>query len=475
MFSEIFIRELQEHIKSLKLLVIFIFFIVLTIVSSLLFINDHNERVSQFNRNMTETNQTISKNVDRSYALYRLFSYNWEGPYVYKQPNRLGFITRGKAEYLPNAFSPSAFRVYGPFKKTSTNIMIGQPGMLDWSLIFSVVLSFAAIVLTFDSICGERERGTLRLLLTNRVSKFTLLMGKFAGVMAALAIPLLLAVLIQILILQLGGILFSGGDWVRIGLSVLFTLVYVAFFSMLGLLLSCSFRNSSTSIVTGLLVWALIVVVIPGLSSLFARDLVKIPTREQAYDRAGEQWDAAFEKYTREHPDMLPGYSGHWSPGEPLERAIVIADAWSKIIQTFRNQQIHQVLVARRLSLLSPAAAYQYGLESLVEAGIYHYRKFFSQVMEHRLAQRRFLVDKYPASTRWFYNYRGGATIEDEEIYRSLGEVAVGLNEVPRFEERPLSLGQNMHTSALYLLLMLAYTAISFIGATIVFLRYDVR
>ena len=62
------------------------------------------------------------------------------------------------------------------------------------------VLSLIAILFTFDSISGERERGTLRLMLANSIPRHTVLLGKFLGALISISAPLTLAVLMNLLI-----------------------------------------------------------------------------------------------------------------------------------------------------------------------------------------------------------------------------------------------------------------------------------
>ena len=66
-------------------------------------------------------------------------------------------------------------------------------GSLDLAFIVKVVLSLFAILLTFDAICGEREGGTLKLVLSNAVPRDRVILGKLVGGFLALVVPLALA------------------------------------------------------------------------------------------------------------------------------------------------------------------------------------------------------------------------------------------------------------------------------------------
>jgi ABC-type transport system involved in multi-copper enzyme maturation permease subunit len=69
----------------------------------------------------------------------------------------------------------------------------------------------------FDAICGEKERGTLKVLLSNSVPRDLVLLGKWIGGYISLAIPFLIALLGGIAYVYITGALqFKGkfcNDW----------------------------------------------------------------------------------------------------------------------------------------------------------------------------------------------------------------------------------------------------------------------
>ena len=54
-------------------------------------------------------------------------------------------------------------------------------GGLDFLFSVTVVFSLLALLFTHDSICHERERGTLKLMLANPLPRDKILLGKFLG------------------------------------------------------------------------------------------------------------------------------------------------------------------------------------------------------------------------------------------------------------------------------------------------------
>ena len=477
MLLQIVIKEIQEHLKSLRLLLTCLLLIALMVVSAVFFISEYQQQMADFSRNRNETLERLSQYASRPVALIWVFSYNWDGPWIYKTPNHLNFVSEGHDRDLPNAFSPSAFKIYGPTKRIRTNVLLWRSEALDWGIIIGIILSFAALILVYDAVCGERELGTLRLNLANSVSKSTLILAKFIGGLISLALALLLGILLHLIILiGFGNIPFRGVDWGIIGLVCLLAVLYISAFLMLGLFISSRVKESATSLVVSLLCWALLVVVIPGLGGLISSRMTSLPTSEEVFRDANRAERETLVSYNKKNPEMEgSSYSGHWSPGEPLERALVGSDAWSKVFDSYRNQMIYQVEIAQKVTLVSPTACFQYGLETLVESGIFHYKRFFEQVQDYRLAMRQFLIDNYPLPLKW---HAWNESIPEEERRigrRKIEAITLDFDSIPKFEDKQTGMRKLVVRALPYFLLLFLFNALFFMGAYVSFIRYDVR
>ena len=81
--------------------------------------------------------------------------------------------------------------------------------------ISSVLLSLLAVVLGFDGICGERERGTLKQLLTNPIPRAHVVLGKLVGGVISLCVPLTSFLLCLLIVVANDDVVLSADDWVR--------------------------------------------------------------------------------------------------------------------------------------------------------------------------------------------------------------------------------------------------------------------
>ena len=106
---------------------------------------------------------------------------------------------------------------------------------VDWGNIISIVLSLVAILFTFDAISSEKEHGTLRLTLSNSISRGTVLVSKFLAALITISIPFLIAALINLFLLYTSGsIVLRSSEWLRLGVIVFIAVVFVSIFLAFG-------------------------------------------------------------------------------------------------------------------------------------------------------------------------------------------------------------------------------------------------
>ncbi len=123
------------------------------------------------------------------------------------------------------------------------------------------LLPLIALLLSFDSIAGEVDRGTLQLLLATPIRRSELLLGKFLGHVSVLAIAVVIGYGLAggLALAQAEGSVTATsitGLLRLIGSSVLMGAAFVA----LGLLLSALARQTATAAAMAILTWLLCVV-----------------------------------------------------------------------------------------------------------------------------------------------------------------------------------------------------------------------
>jgi ABC-type transport system involved in multi-copper enzyme maturation permease subunit len=457
MLREIILRELLDHLRSLRFSLTFLLSVILMLTGSVLYVHDYRQQVADYSENVNENLRLLREKAKK--GLYEVVSFP-PNQIIYRSPNPLGFIAGGGEKDLPNAFEVDAFELKGPMMKLRGNYTLWRFEGLDWVFIVGVILSFAALVLTYDGISGERERGTLRLSLSNPLPRSTLLLGKYIGATVTLAIPLIVGICTSALIVSLLGVSKIGmTNWMRIGLITFISTLYISVFTMLGLFISGLTRSSRVSLVFSLLAWVCLVVLIPRTGGLLASGLIELPDERIVSGRAWEATMEVVRRYGR------GGFSWNWSPGEPLSHSVKVADAQLAIWEDYRNRQLNQVKLARSLTSISPAVIYRNACERLIGTGIGHYERFLKEAKEYRRALLQFTYEKYRFSPDVF--------LRGEELGK-LSEIKISFDEVPKFRDKPPDIPASFADASWDILLLFLFNVVLFIGATLAFIRYRI-
>ena len=149
-----------------------------------------------------------------------------------------------------------------------TNPLLNLFTSIDIVFIFEVVLSLIALIFAYDAIAGERERGTLRLVVTHPVRRGQILLAKYISAMLCLLVPLLISLLLAVILLTTSTVIsLSIGDFLRIGGIILSSIVYLSVFYLIGMLISTVTRRTGTALMLAMFVWGFWVLVYPNADS----------------------------------------------------------------------------------------------------------------------------------------------------------------------------------------------------------------
>jgi ABC-type transport system involved in multi-copper enzyme maturation permease subunit len=124
---------------------------------------------------------------------------------LHKRPSPLSIYVNGVQDLIERTFWYQK-GMYEPIEASSgfkLDIYRELFPVMDFAYIVKVVLSFIAMIVGFDLLCGEKLRGTLRLMVSNSVPRNIVILGKIIGNAITIAIPFILATLFYYIILQL--------------------------------------------------------------------------------------------------------------------------------------------------------------------------------------------------------------------------------------------------------------------------------
>jgi ABC-type transport system involved in multi-copper enzyme maturation permease subunit len=472
MLYQIIRKEILENLMSLRFTLSLLLTLCLFAVSSFVFVDDHREQLSDY---WQRTNENLAGFEQQSDHLYKLAFYDQN---VYRKPKLLTLCAGGFEESLPSRFVFDAFSTSLPQLAGQSNFTLPRFTDLDWAYIVSLILSFIAFVFTYDSICGEREKGTLRLMLAGATPRVTFLLGKYLGLMLTLGIPLLLGILVNlIIVVALRVDVIGPAIWIKIISIIVLSFLYLSIFIFLGLFVSARTARSSISMATLLLVWVVLIILVSSLGRIFS-DRLSHSSGVEDFERAKS------EAIRRVDDDMSAGKFGEragartpnikeCNPPARARYANAGAEAVNQVIEEYHNRMVAQAIVGRNLTCISPAVIYQRATEAIAGVGINHCLNLFQQIKQYQVQLKDYIRDmdrEDPDSLHLLFD-------EENSVaeWNAVSKRPVSFDTVPKFQERDLALGQSLKLAVWDIGLLVLFNLVFFAAAFVSFLRYDVR
>jgi len=359
-------------------------------------------------------------------------------------PTPLSIFAKGLDENLSRSWKLQGVGVEISKKQKSLNNLFKLFTAPDLLYVIKVILSLCAMLFTFDMVSGEKETGTLRQSLSNSLKRPILIFGKWIGGFISFILPFFIAVLLGTIFVTLSPMVdMNAEDWAKLGLFLLSSVIYLAVFFSLGLLISCLTHRSSTSLVISLFAWAILVFLIPNLGNILASQLVRIPTAQQLELKHQQIMIRARFEYKR-IPETQPD-------SKKLLKALefrTIAEG-DKLDEDYRNRFNSLVKVSQNITRISPAASFTFLATDIMGTGV---------AEERRL--KRAAQDYKDFGVQLYYKNM------DEENEPELPDFHYQRSSVKEV------LGRGGLSNCLVLILL---NVLFFTGAYVAFLRYDVR
>jgi ABC-2 type transport system permease protein len=151
------------------------------------------------------------------------------------------------------------------------NMVFGSAQSLSRSLDsmisnFSLVGGVLAIAISFDTINNERQRGSLKTLLSYPIYRDSIVYGKYLGGLIVVTMVSTVTFLSGMgLFISVTGIEMTADTVIRLAMFFGVSLVYMAIFLAIGLLLSIVLPSPSTSLLASMIVWLSSIQLIPNI------------------------------------------------------------------------------------------------------------------------------------------------------------------------------------------------------------------
>ncbi len=423
MIGTVIKKEILENIHSFKFVVITLLSVILVLTSIFVMYRDYQLRVENYEVLRPDSSQ----------------------PVAIIPPTPLSIFAKGLDENMGRSYEVRFGGTIGVgSKQQSVNKIFRLFTTPDLLYVIKVVMALCAMLFAFSAVTGEKEAGTLRLVLSNRLGRTILLTGKWIGSFASLVVPFLLAIFLGVILVTLSPqVQINSEDWLRLGFFLLGTLFYLAVFFSLGLFISCISHRSASSLVVSLFLWAILVFVIPNLGNILARQLVEIPSVQRLEVIRQQIWiKEVFElnnmsRTSRE--DMQNVFKKLLS---------TINSENDKLISDYRNRFNRLVTATRDITRFSPAAAFTFLSTDLAGTGLLEERRLKQAVLQYK----NLVWDKPVDSSG---NIQG---------------------DFPAFSYQRTSVREVLNAEGLSnLAVLILFNILGFSAAYVAFLRYDVR
>ncbi len=282
MLKTIIAREFLSNILNLRFMVGLVLCIIVTVACIIILVHDYQQEMADYNIRVNLQDEILNNyaNADRNQLLGILRPQ--------KPPERFRPLIIGIS-----GSEDSGFFDYNPLP------ILFPP--LDFLFIVTIIMSLLAMLFSHDAIAGERQSGTLRLVIANSISRTEILFGKFIGGAITLLIPFILSLLVGALYISINpAIQWDSSAWAELALLTAASITFITLFYLLGLMVSTFSRYSTTSILNCLFLWILLILVIPNVCPYISAQLYRIPSIKETERRKRENEDHAL-KVARKH------------------------------------------------------------------------------------------------------------------------------------------------------------------------------
>ena len=370
----------------------------------------------------------------------------------------------------------------------------------DVTFVFKIVLSFLAILFVYNTVSGEKEDGTLRLVLSNAIPRSVLILGKYLGSLFSMVPIVIISLVVAYFITHTSAsIVFDGKDIARLMLIFIVSLLYVSIWCLLGILLSIWTQEASTTLMLAMFIWVVFTVVHSNVAE-FAVEKFSPHKPEPGHNQQRSQlWDdfrRERDSYLKKRGYKSPTEAISWQPHTVSQTGTYSTSLWgfkevytlepiSKVKDLSRFQEIlgyqeplriryanrvegifkrleavdeKNKQLADSISRLSFANVYSLAIGAIAETDRQSYNNFLSNARNYRQEIITYLTDEKAFSSRqWFSSDQGSAKLVDLPVFRPY---------------RP-SFSHSVTRAIGDIFILVAWNVILFMGAYVYFLRYE--
>jgi ABC-type transport system involved in multi-copper enzyme maturation permease subunit len=416
-----------------------------------------------------------------------------QGAAAFRAPSPLNLLSSGMEQLLPTSVETVGYITYWGAQAEFVNARgLDSPmsflyGRIDLTFIVAVIMSLLAMLFTYSSVAGEKEKRTLSQILSNSVPRSTVILAKMTAGSLLIGIVFLLGIMLGLMVLLImGHVIFAdSGLFGRFLLAAVLSLFNILVFLNLGLLISGLNRSALSAIVSLISCWVILFLIWPKLSVIAAK--IVRPIKSQQVIDLEKSW-VRLQMQKEEYQEIsnlqraMPGvremtsaeFFANLRKGE--ENAKAFERKQNEVKDEFRikcdvelngidtvceNQRSMQAEIARNISRLSPVSCFIHIMAEISNTGFAEYREWqetksrFKQVIDREISAKMDVIQF------------GNLSVAPGKIDRT--------TPMPELEYHPVRLDEVVSIVWPDVLVLFIYGVLFFAGSYAVFLRYDVR
>jgi ABC-type transport system involved in multi-copper enzyme maturation permease subunit len=487
MFKELFIKEVQESLLDYRSWIVSALCLMLIPLGMFVSRKDYESRMNEYKRDVELYLEESKGNVGGSFTAQS-----------FRPPSQLSIFSQGFNDHLPHRVVTSQdgyFRIYS--KLRNANLQSVLFGKIDFTFIVINFLSLLAIVFTFSSVSSEKEKGTIKLVLSNHVPRATFIIAKIVGGFVVFLAAFIVSFIIGLLIIHRSeSINIFQPDFIQTTLIILFsTLLFLFLLFNLGTWVSAVTGNSINSVILLLFLWMIFTLGIPKVSPMIANIIVPVKsedliqkevqiTKEQLENERDLKEKELFESMVAERDIHFDDFFGEIYKNEyrslreeyDLKSKDIKDDYTNKINSAIRKiendhqlRKKSQATLAMNLSRLSPVGSYTFLISELSRTGLSEIENFNKYSSQFQDKVSKDIYNNYIYSRYWYEGFRMGGVSPKEEF----DDENLPVPEIKNYRNPTLkAIFQKIWIDFIILFL---FTIIFFYAAFVSFLRFDVR
>jgi ABC-type transport system involved in multi-copper enzyme maturation permease subunit len=488
MFKVILKKEIRYNFTSPRFISLFLLSSILILLSVFTGIQEFKFTQKQYQAGIQLLNQDLNERT------------TWSGveTKAFREPNPMQIFYSGISNDIGRF---SGISQWSNIKLQNSNYedetLFAIFRNIDFVFIIQIVFSLIAILMTYDAINGERESGTLKLILASGISRKSLILGKISGNMISILMPLSVPVLLGLLVLILAGIPLSIQNWLAIFLLTIISISYILFFQVFGVLVSSVTKSSANSFLILLVTWIFLVLIIPRTGIILAGQIIPVPSvaeiesQSESFEKEewkkherilGERWHERSTAMTEMDSEARQNYEDEnmwdWMQEDDASRKETqeaIAEFSRKQNEDLRNKRKQLEKTGFLFSRISPAAIYALTamdlcdtdtqLKSRTELAMQNFQEDFNKFIEKKQEE-----NQGNAGIRITMDSERGFSFTTPDLLNT-----IEAQEIPRYQDAKIQYGGILQGVMFDFSLLIALTVIIFGMTFIVFNRYDVR